>query len=244
MERLTTRLRTWFPNAPWARSLASQRGTAGLLLARRPTPVGYLVNHPAGLSGFHGDRLRLRSRIGRPLRPVRERPPDGAGAGGSRRGSGAGATVSEKLELAHGPIPAHGLRVGAGLDAGRAWTPSGSSRWAGTATPTGWWCRRSREPRFLPHLPAAQLASSPSSTPTAATEPSSRPPTMGTSRGSACTASWDASTTPAPELALRIGVYGHFAPLHWSAAVRRHHLPACGWRAKKPEPTPSYSFLL
>ena len=35
MDRLTTRLRTWFPNAPWAASWRPRKET-GLLLARRP----------------------------------------------------------------------------------------------------------------------------------------------------------------------------------------------------------------
>ena len=35
------------------------------------------------------------------------------------------------------------------------------------------------------------------------------------SRASASTASWDASTTPEPELSLRVGVYGHFATADW-----------------------------
>ena len=50
MERLTTRLRTWFPNAPWARSWRPVKdGVATSNPA--PAPVGYLVNRPGGLAG-------------------------------------------------------------------------------------------------------------------------------------------------------------------------------------------------
>ena len=92
-------------------------------------------------------------------------------------------------------------------------TPSGSLRCAGTGTATGLWSpRRRAPPRDSPTCPLPEW--SPSSTLTEAPAPSSRPPTTGTSRASASTASSDADA-PLPELRLRVGVYGHFAPVDW-----------------------------
>ena len=59
MERLTTRLRTLFPSAPWPTRWRSPRedlatASAGPTANAGPGPVGYLVNHSAGLAGVHG----------------------------------------------------------------------------------------------------------------------------------------------------------------------------------------------
>ena len=53
MDKLHTRLRTWFPSARWARRWRSPRGD-GATASPRPGPVGYLVNHPGGLAGVQG----------------------------------------------------------------------------------------------------------------------------------------------------------------------------------------------
>ena len=49
----STRLRTWFPSARWARRWRSPRGDVATA-SPAPGPVGYLVNHPGGLAGVQG----------------------------------------------------------------------------------------------------------------------------------------------------------------------------------------------
>ena len=53
--RLSTRWRTLFPSVRWPTPWRSPREDAATATASAaPGPVGYLVNHPAGLSGAHG----------------------------------------------------------------------------------------------------------------------------------------------------------------------------------------------
>ena len=160
-----------------------------------------------------GDRLRLRAGIGGRLRPVPERPPDGAGGGRPRRSAGARSRGREGAAHPR-PHPGKPVRAGTGLVPGRTRTPSGSSPCAGTGTPTGWWSPRRRGPQRDSRI-SPPPGWSPSSTPTEAPAPSSRPPTTGTSRASASTGSSEGSTPSLPELRLRVGVYGHFAPVDW-----------------------------
>ena len=90
--------------------MATASGTSAA--TEHPKPVGYLVNHPGWADRGARHRLRLRARSGRHLRPVRERKPDGAGARRSLRPCAGLASVTEKVELAHGPIPARLFEVG------------------------------------------------------------------------------------------------------------------------------------
>ena len=53
MEQLHTRLKTLFPSVRWPTRWRSPRGDVATASAG-PGPVGYLVNHPGGLSGAHG----------------------------------------------------------------------------------------------------------------------------------------------------------------------------------------------
>ena len=212
MDKLRTRLRTWFPSARWARRWRSPRGD-GATASPRPGPVGYLVNHPGGLAGVQGighdyvlgsggvyvqsQGAHLTARV--PVAP------------GTVRGL---APVAEKVQLTHGPIPASLFELGLRWfqDApdterffavrwdGRAYRLVVPTQ-AGTATRT--------------RVSAPRRGGRPSSTLTEALLPSSRPPTTGTSRASASTASVGRLDDPLPELRLRVGVYGHFAPLGW-----------------------------
>ena len=162
MDRLSTRLRTWFPNAPWARSWPPAKD-GGATINPAPAPVGYLVNHASGLSGFHGvgydyvlgsGGLYVQSESAHLTARVRIAPCEVRGL----------ASVSEKLVFTHGPIPSHVFELGwAGCWPGR--TPSGSSRCAGTGTSTGWWCRP-RRGRVRPSPTSRPAALSPSFTPT------------------------------------------------------------------------------
>ena len=104
MDRLHTRLRTWFPSARWARRWRSPRGDVATASSPAPGPVGYLVNHPGGLAGVQGigydyvlgsGGVYVQSRSAHLTARVLV-------AAGTVRGL---APVAEKLQLTHGPIP-------------------------------------------------------------------------------------------------------------------------------------------
>ena len=46
--------------------------------------------------------------------------------------------------------------------------------------------------------------------------------------------------TPTPELTLRLGIYGHFAPLHWSQVFDGPHPPGLRLTGAETEPASSY----
>ena len=192
MERLSTRLRTWFHNARWPRPWRSPKGD-GATASAGPAPVGYLVNHPGGLTGVQGigydyvlgsGGLYVQSESAHLVARVLVAPAVVRGL----------APVTEKVQLTHGPIPA-GL-----FELGLRWFQDAPDterffavRWDGRRlpagdTPTG----RDRHVPGLPVHPAGVVAEFHSHG--SFSDPSSRPPTTGTSRASASTASWDAWT--------------------------------------------------
>ena len=158
-----------------------------------PGPVGYLVNRKYGLAtvqpiGFdyvlgagglyvQSESANLTARVLAARCKVR------------------GLTsLTEKVELAHGPIPAHLFEIGL------RWFQDDphTERFfpcAGTATATGWWSPN-RRGWPLSSSKRRPLESSPSSTPTEAPAPSFRRPTTRTSRASESTVSSDASVAP------------------------------------------------
>ena len=181
MERKSIRLPTWFPNPRWARLWRSPKGDAATSSAP-PSPVGYLVNHPGGLTGVQGggydyvlgaggiyvqaQSAQLLVRV-----PV---------ASGSVRGL---APVTEKFQLTHGLIPAYLFALGLRWFQEDPGHRAILRRGAGTGTPTGRWCRSRRAPpRPSPTGPLPVWW--PSSTPTEGDGPSSPPPTTKTSRAS------------------------------------------------------------
>ena len=110
MERLNTRLRTWFPSAPWPTPWRSPKGD-GATASAGAMPVGYLVNHPGGLAGVQGigydyvlgsGGLYVQSESAHLVARVFVAP-------GAVRGL---APVAEKLQLTHGPIPAYVFELG------------------------------------------------------------------------------------------------------------------------------------
>ena len=211
MERGSTRLRTWFPNARWARLWRSPKGDDASTSAA-PRPVGYLVNHPAGLAGVQGvghdyvlgaGGVYVQSQSANIVARVLVAP-------GSVRGL---AQVVEKLALTHGPIPGYLFELGL------RWfqeTPSNERffavRWNGDAY------------RLVVPEQAGTAASL-----------TYRPPAgvvaefHSHGRGRAFFSATDDRdeqgfhiygvvgklATPWPELSLRVGVYGHFGPLRW-----------------------------
>ena len=175
-------------------------------------PVGYLVNHPTGLAGAHGigydyvlgsggvyvqsESAHLTARV-----PV---------ASCEVRGL---APVAEKVQLTHGPIPAGLFEVGL--------------RWFQDAPDTERffavrWDGRSYRPVVPPQLgTATRLAYVPPAGVVAEfhSHGSSRAFFSATDdrdeQGFRIYGVVGRLDAPRPELSLRVGVYGHFAPLDW-----------------------------
>ena len=177
-----------------------------------PGPVGYLVNHPGGLSGAHGvgydyvlgsggvyvqsENAHLTARI--PIAP------------GSVRGL---APVAEKVQLAHGPIPARLFEVG--LDWFRDAPDTErlfAVRWdgdgyrlvvppqAGTASSLAYRPPAGVVAEFHSHGGSRAFFS--------ATDDRDE-------QGFRIYGVVGRLDTFRPELSLRVGVYGHFAPVDW-----------------------------
>ena len=113
MERLSTRLRTWFPNAPWPTPWRSRKEDGATTPSGAPAPVGYLVNQPAGLAGSQGigfdyvlgaGGLYVQSESAHLTARLLIAPAEVRGL----------APVSEKVTLTHGPIPAQVFELGLG----------------------------------------------------------------------------------------------------------------------------------
>ena len=178
----------------------------------KPGPVGYLVNHPTGLAGAHGigydyvlgaggvyvqsESAHLTARV-----PV---------AACTVRGL---APVAEKVDLAHGPIPA------ALFELGLRWfqdTPDTERffavRWdedayrpvlppqAGTGTSLAYLPPKGVVAEFHSHGRSRSIFS--------ATDDRDE-------QGFRIYGVVGRLDDPLPELSLRVGVYGHFAPLDW-----------------------------
>ena len=211
MEQLHTRWRTWFPSVRWPTRWRSPKGD-GATASPRPGPVGYLVNHPGGLAGVQGigydyvlgsgglhvqsQGARLTARI--PLRPLH-------GAGPRSRGREGGADPR--------PHPGASLRAGAALVSGRPRHRAALRRSLGRAslpaggTPTGRHRHETRVPapcgggpEFHSHGGSRAFFS--------ATDDRDE-------QGFRIYVVVGRLDTPLPELSLRVGVYGHFAPVDW-----------------------------
>ena len=197
-----------------------------------PGPVGYLVNHPAGLAGVQGigydyvlgsrgvyvqsQNAHLTARVLVAPGPVRGLAP-----------------VAEKVELTHGPIP---VRL---FELGLRWFQDDPDterffavRWdgrsyrlvvppqAGTATRLA----------YLP--PAGVVAEFHSHGGSRAFFSATDDRDEQGFRFYGVVGRLDA---PLPELSLRVGVYGHFAPVEWSQVFSG---PAPGLRLMGGEPEP------
>ena len=201
-----------------------------------PAPVGYLVNHPAGLSGSQGigydyvlaagglyvqsESAHLTARVLVASANVRGLP-----------------AVSEKVELAKGPIPAHVFELGlawmlAAPDTERFF----AIRWDGYAY------RLVVPPQegtgsSLSYLPPGGVIAEFHSHAShraffSATDD-------GDEQGFRIYGVVGRLDTPAPELTLRLGIYGHFAPLRW-AQVFDDSPPGVRLVGKETEPTLSH----
>ena len=205
-------------------------------VGKGPRPVGYLVNHPAGLSGVQGvgydyvfgsGGVYVQSESDHLTARVLVAPADVRGL----------APVSEKLALTHGPIPAHVFELG--LDwilAAPGTERFFAVRWDGDAyrlvvpPQEGTGSSLSYQP---PHGAIAEFHSHGSHRAFfSATDDRDE-------QGFRVYGVVGRLNTIAPELALRVGVYGHYAPLHWSQ-VFDGPPPGLGLTSKGLEPTQSY----
>ena len=179
-----------------------------------PGPVGYLVNHPAGLAGVHGigydyvlgsGGVYVQSESAHLTARVTVAPCDGARARSRGREGGTGprphpsATVRAGAALVPGR-PGHRAVLRRAL--GRARLPAGGPTTGGNGHVPGlrathWGGRRVPLPRKLPRLLLE------------ATDDRDE-------QGFRIYGVAGRLDTPLPELSLRVGVYGHFAPVGWS----------------------------
>ncbi len=178
-----------------------------------PGPVGYLVNHPAGLAGVHG--IGYDYVLGSGGVYVQSQGADLVArvvvAPGAVQGL---APVAEKLQLTHGPIPASLFELGLrwfqdAPDTERFF----AVRWdgdgyrlvvppqAGTATRLAYQPPAGVVAEFHSHGSSRAFFS--------ATDDRDE-------QGFRIYGVVGRLDAPLPELRLRVGVYGHFAPLDWS----------------------------
>ena len=175
--------------------------------------MGYLVNHPAGLAGSQGigydyvlgsGGLYVQSESVHLTARVLVAPAEVRGL----------APVSEKLELAHGPIPAHVFELGlAWMLAAPGTERFFAVRWDGDAyrlvvpPQEGTSASLTYQPptgvvaEFHPHGTHGAFFS--------ATDDRDE-------QGFRVYGVVGRLDKPEPELTLRLGIYSHFAPLHWS----------------------------
>ncbi len=187
--------------------------SAGPAANAGPKPVGYLINHAAGLTGVQGigydyvlgsggvyvqsESAHLTARV--PVAPC------------TVRGL---APVAEKVELTHGPIPARLFEIGLGWFQDDPETERlFAVRWDGRAYRLVVPEQEGTATRLKYTPPAGVVAEFHS-------HGSSRSFFSDTDdrdeQGFRIYGVAGRLDTPRPELSLRVGVYGHFAPLDWS----------------------------
>ena len=234
MERLTTRLKTWFPNAPWATSWRLRRDGGATTSSATPAPVGYLVNHPAGLAGSQGigydyvlgaGGLYVQSESAHLTARVLVVPTEVRGL----------APVSEKVTLTYGPIPTHVFELGlAWLLAAPVTERFFAIRWDGDAYRLVVPPQEGTGSSLTYQPPQGVVAEFHSHGRDSAFFSSTDD---GDEQGFRVYGVVGCLDTPEPELTLRLGIYGHFAPLHW-----RHVFddpPPSALRLVNQEPTPN-----
>ena len=229
MERLSTQLRTWSRSVPWPRSWRSLKEN-GSIASAGPRPVGYLVNHLGGLAGDQG--IGFDYVLGSGGVYVQSQSTDLVAwvvvAPGSIRGLG---PVTEKVKLAHGPIPAHLFELGlAWFEAEPHIERYFAVRWDGGAYRVVVPEQNGTASSLTYRPPAgvvAELHSHGSSRAFFSTTDNED------EQGFRVYGVAGRLDTPQPELSLRVGVYGHFAPVDWSQVFGG---PAPGVRLADKEP--------
>ena len=208
--------------------------SGGPAASDRPAPVGYLVNHNDGLTGAHGigfdyvlgsGGLYVQSESAHLTARVKVASCEVRGL----------ALVAEKVELAHGPIPAGLFALGLGWfqddpDTERLFAMRWDGRSYKLVDPT----RRLGTATSLSYEPPAGVVAEFHS--------------HGTSRaffsktddrdeqGFRIYGVVGRLDVPQPELSLRVGVYGHFAAVESSQVFDGPH-PGLRLTSENPEPT-------
>ena len=198
----------------------------------RHRPVGYLINHPGGLAGAHGigydyvlgsGGLYVQSESAHLTARVLAAPCEVRGL----------APVTEKVELAHGPIPAGLFAVGL------CWFEDdpGTERFFAVR-----WDGRSYRLVVPPQLgTATSLAYAPPAGVVAEFHSHGRSRAFfsktddGDEQGFRIYGVAGRLDNDRPELSLRVGVYGHFAPVEWAQVFDG---PEPGLRLMNEEPEP------
>ena len=186
--------------------------SGGPAATERPKPVGYLVNHPGGLTGAHGigydyvlgsGGLYVQSESANLTARVLVAPCEVRGL----------APVAEKVELAHGPIPA------ALFEIGLCWFEDDphterffAVRWDGRAYRLVVPPQEGTATRLKYRPPAGVVAEFHSHGRSRAFFSKTDDEDEQGFRIYGVAGRLD---TDRPELSLRVGVYGHFAPLEW-----------------------------
>ena len=196
-------------------------------------PVGYLVNHPAGLSGTQGigfdyvlgaGGLYVQSESPHLTARVLVAPADVRGL----------SPVSEKLDLANGPIPAHVFELGlAWMLAAPCTERFFAIRWDGDAYRLVVPPQEGTDSSLTYQPPTGVIAEFHSHGRHSAFFSSTDD---GDEQGFRVYGVVGRVDTPEPELTLRVGIYGHFAPLHWSQVFDG---PPKGLGLAGQEPTPN-----
>ena len=218
--RWTDRVPGWktlFPSVRWPTRWRSPREDVATATASDKAGAGGLPGEPPRRTRRNaGDRLRLRSRLRRPLRPVRERPPDGAGAGRPLRRCGGWLPWPRRWTWPTAPSR-HAL-----FELGLRWFQDAPDterffavRWDGRRLPAGGAREQAGTATRLAYTARPQGVVAEFHSHGRSRSFFSKPPTTGTSRASEYTGWWEGWTPLLPELSLRVGVYGHFAPLDW-----------------------------
>ena len=187
--------------------------SGGPAASDRPAPVGYLVNHPGGLAGAHGigfdyvlgsGGLYVQSESANLTARVLVAPCEVRGL----------APVAEKVELAHGPIPARQFEMGLGWfeddpDTERFF----AVRWDGRSYRLVVPDQEGTATRLKYRPPAGVVAEFHSHGRSRAFFSKTDD---GDEQGFRIYGVAGRLHTDRPELSLRVGVYGHFAPVQWS----------------------------
>ena len=207
--------------------------SGGPAATARPTPVGYLVNRKEGLTGAQGigydyvlgsgglyvqsESAHLTARALVASCEVRGLAP-----------------VAQKVELAHGPIPARLFEVGLGWfqddpDTERFFAVRWDGHRYGLVVPP----QLGTATRLKYRPPAGVVAEFHSHGTSRAFFSKTDD---GDEQGFRIYGVAGRLDTDRPELSLRVGVYGHFAPVRWSQVFDGPH-PGLRLMAKEPEAT-------
>ncbi len=187
--------------------------SGGTAATARPTPVGYLVNRKEGLAGAHGigydyvlgsGGLYVQSESAHLTARVPVAPCEVRGL----------APVAEKVELAHGPIPARLFELGLGWFEDDPETERFFAiRWDGAAYRLVVPEQEGTATRLKYRPPAGVVAEFHSHGRSRAFFSKTDDCDEQGFRIYGVAGRLD---TDRPELSLRVGVYGHFAPVQWS----------------------------